>query len=281
MVIGAALLLNRRPQSQQAQQAPTPQVSPGSTPDVAANLQSPTASPNESPIERPNSAEAVVVLNDRGATITVEKSGSVSGLDDVSASARDEIAQVLLSGRIDRPSVLRELGGQDSALRGSNRGQPFKLISPGRTVIVSNRPTFKWENVTGATAYTVYVNDVRGQIVARSEELTPDRREWLVPRSLKRDQVYAWTVMAVVNGREMVAPGPSAPEMKFQVLSSANLRQLNQLKRVRSHLALGLFYAKVGLIDEAEREFQTLVRQNPSSAAATKLLREIRSWRSP
>lgn len=157
---------------------------------------------------------------------------------------------------IDRPAILRALGGEDSALRGGNRGQPFKLISPTRTVIVSARPTFKWDTVLGATAYTVYVNDASGQIVARSDELTPDRREWLVPKPLKRGEIYAWTVTALVDGKEIVSPGPSAPEMKFQVLSAPHLAQLSQLRRAGSHLALGVFYARAGMITETQHEFE-------------------------
>ena len=93
--------------------------------------------------------------------------------------------------------------------------------------------------------------------------------------------MYSWTVTAVAEGKEITSPGPSAPEMKFQVLSAADLGQINRLKQVRSHLALGLYYAKLGLIDEAEREVQTVVKENPSSSSAAKLLREIRSWRRP
>ena len=33
--------------------------------------------------------------------------------------------------------------------------------------------------------------------------------------------------------------------------------------RVRSHLVLGLFYVKVGLIAEADRELQEVLRQTP------------------
>lgn len=276
LVIGAAVLLNRREESQQAQQSPTPQVSPGLTPDDrSAHL----PSPNESPSEKPNSTEAVAVLNDRGGTISVDRSGNVSGLDDVPKPVRDEIAQALLSSRIDRPAILKELSGQDSALRGSNSRQPFKLISPARSVIVSNRPTFKWESMPAASAYTIYITDSNGQLVARSDQLAIDRREWRVPNSLKRGQIYSWTVTALVDGKEVTAPGPSAPEMKFQVLSAADLGQLNRLKQVRSDLALGIFYAKVGLIAEAEREFQTVVRQNPSAPIVERLLKQIQSWR--
>lgn len=278
LVIGAALLLNRRAENQQAQQSPTPQASPGSTPDDrAANL----PSPNESPSEKPIDAEAVAILNDGGKTITVYKGGSITGLEEASGTTRDDIAQALLASRLDRPSILKELSGQDSALRGSSRSQPFKLISPARSVIVTSRPAFKWESISGASAYTTYITDTTGQIVAKSDQLAPDRREWLAPKPLSRGAIYAWTVTALVDGKEVTAPGPSAPEMKFQVLSTSSLLQLNKLRKTRSHLALGVFYARKGIIAEAEREFRILVRENPDSQPAKKLLSEIQSWQKP
>jgi hypothetical protein len=151
LIIGG-LFLKRRADNFQARQTPSPNVNLGTasqtpTPDNgAANVPSPPPTPNESPTEKPNSAEAIVVLNDRGRAITVDKSGIVSGLDNVDAVTRDEIAKVLLSERIEPPPILRELAGQESTLRGGNK-QSFKLISPTRTVLVTDRPTFKWEKV--------------------------------------------------------------------------------------------------------------------------------------
>jgi hypothetical protein len=278
LVIGAALLLNRRADNQQAQQVPAPQATPGSTPNVSANLPSPTASPNQSPEVQSYSADVIVELNDGARTVTVNKSGNISGLDDVPAPTRDEIASVLLTEQIDPPAILKNLAGQQSALRGSNTPETFKLMSPTRTVVVSDRPTFKWENVSGASAYRVYINDPSGQIAARSDDLPPDRTEWLAPKPLTRGEIYAWTVTAVVDGKEIVAPGPSAPEMKFQVLSAANLQQLNRLKRARSHLALAVFTVRVGMLDEAEHEFTELSRFNPKAQVLGKLLHRVRGF---
>ena len=240
------------------------------------NSPSPPATPNESPADKPTSAEAVVVLNDRGGTITVDKNGNVVGLDDVPAPTRDEIAQVLLSERLEQPAILKELGGQEGGLRGSNNAQPFKLTYPSRTVIVTDRPNLKWEKAPGASSYRVYVNDQAGHEVAKSEDLPSERTQWILPKPLKRGEIYVWTVVAIVDGKEIVSPGPSSPEMKFQVLSARSLQQLNQLQKTRSHLALGVFYARVGMIREAEREFQELVRLNPNSKVATNLLRNVR-----
>lgn len=279
LVIGAAFFLKRRADNFQAKQTPTPNVNLGApaqtpTPDNrAANGPSPPATPNESPVEKPNRSAAIIALNDRAGLVTVDKDGSVSGLDDVPAAMRDEIAKALVAERIQRPSILKDLAGEKSTLRGSNSAQPFKLISPVRTVIVSDRPAFKWEKLSGASTYRVYVNDLSGHEAARSEELPSDRTAWIVPKPLKRAEIYSWIVMAVVDGKEIVSPGPSSPEMKFQILSTSNMQKLNQLRRTRSHLALGVFSAKVGLLTEAIQEFQELVRLNPTSRVARDLLR--------
>jgi hypothetical protein len=218
-------------------------------------------------------------LNDGAGIVTVYKGGNVSGLDEVPAPTRDEIASVLLSERIEPPAVLKDLAGQEATLRGSNNGQSFKLISPPRTVLIPDRPRFKWEQVSKASAYRVYVNDPSGQEVARSKELSPERTEWVISKPLKRGEIYAWTVIAVVNGKEIVSPGPAAPEMKFQILAARNLKEMNSLKRSRSHLGLAVFYTKVGLIAEAEREFQVLVRLNPKVGSLRKLLNSVRLLR--
>lgn len=277
IVIGATLLLKRRASNLQAH-GPTPQGSPISTPDNrAANVASPPATPNESPVEKPSSAEAIVVLNDRGRTITVNEGGNVAGLDDVPAPTRDEIAKVLISERLEQPAILKELRGQEGSLRGSKTAQPFKLNSPSRTVIVTDRPTLKWEKASGASSYRVYVNDSAGHEITRSEELSSEHTEWRLPKPLKRGEIYVWTVIAVIDGKEIVSPGPSSPEIKFQVLSSGKLRELSQVKTTSSHLALGIFYANVGLKTEAEVEFRHLVQMNPKSKLVRHLLRSLQS----
>jgi hypothetical protein len=279
IIIGAALLLNRRSTSQQVQ-LPTPSVSPGaSAENRVANGSPSSVKPNESPTVNPNSAEAAVVLSDRVGIVTVDKSGNVTGLDDLPESTRDQIAKVLLSERLERPTILKELGGQEAGLRGGKNTAPFKLIAPSRTVIITDRPTLKWEKAAGASSYRVYVNDRTAHVIARSDELSSETTEWKLKQALKRGEVYVWTVVALIDGKEIVSPGPAAPEMKFHVLSEGNLAQLSQLKRVRSHLAVGLFYVKAGMLDEAEREFQELSRLNPQDTVSANLLRQARALR--
>ena len=83
----------------------------------------------------------------------------------------------------------------------------------------------------------------------------------------------------MVDGKKIVSPGISAPQMKFKILSASSAQELEQLKKARSHLALGVFYAREGMIAEAEREFQILIHQNPRSLVLKKLLKQIQVWR--
>jgi hypothetical protein len=83
-------------------------------------------------------------------------------------------------------------------------------------------------------------------------------------------------VTAVVDGKKVVSPSASAPEMKFAILSTADFQELNRLKKSNSHLALGVFYARAGLLEEAEHEVQRLAELNRQSELPRKLLQSVR-----
>ncbi len=278
LVIGIALLLNRRANNQQAGQVPPPQVSPALTPDSRiAGVPTP-ALPNPSPPEEQTSAP-LISLSDSSGTVSVDKSGNVIGLDNVSPSTRDEIGQVLIARNIEPAAILKDLDGSGGGLRGESIKQPFTLKSPLRTVIVSDRPVFNWSKMPGAVSYTVYVTDAAGREIGRSEAIPSESTQWISPKALPRGQVYSWSVIALVDGREIVSPGPSVPEMKFQVLSVSNLKQLAALRNTKSHLALGVFYSRIGMMAESQREFERLIRLNPTSERLRALLNRIRAIR--
>jgi hypothetical protein len=244
----------------------------------------PDASPSQSSetvSTPPNDDSAQIAkLNDSGGEVTIDKNGRVTGLDNVSENSRQYIARAALSEQIQPPDVLRRLSGQQSGLRGDdNGGKAFRLLYPLRRVVTEDRPTFRWESLSGATNYRVYVLDVNSDQVAQSEELSPTQTQWKAPTPLRRGQVFSWVVTALVDGKEIVSPSASAPEVKFAILSSNDLNELNQLKKSDSHLALGLFYAKVGLVTQAEREFQKLIQLNPQSELPRKLLQSVRNLR--
>jgi Tfp pilus assembly protein PilF len=94
--------------------------------------------------------------------------------------------------------------------------------------------------------------------------------------ALERGRIYTWSVRAV-NEQGQVSEVTS--QGKFKVLSADKTNEIARLKRSQSHLALGLFYAREGMIDKATAELRIVVRQNPDSAVALKLLNTIQSWR--
>ena len=304
LVIGVAVLLRHRAANLEAQKNQPPQVNVGPpvqtpTPEnrIAVNVtptpapsvpspQSPQRVPspsltvkNRQPIRKPETAGAVTALNDGQRTVTVNSAGGVSGLESIPAKTQRDVEEILVAQNIEQPEIAKELAPTSITLRGPSSGQPFKLLSPRRTVIVTDRPSFEWERLPGATAYKVVVGDMRGHEITRSQDLSPDRTSWTPPKPIKRGEIYAWNVIAIVDGKEIVSPGASASEMKFKVLSESSAQELGQLKKAGSHLALGVFYAREGMIPEAEREFRILVRDNPRTTALKKLLSQIHSWR--
>ncbi len=254
------------------------------TPVLTSSPQLPSLQPtpvltvkNRQPIKIEN-AGAVAVLSDEGRAVRVDKAGNVSGLEQVSQDTRRQVVEAVTTQTIKTPETVTELAGVPMTLRGPDEGPKFKLRSPARTVILSDRPLFQWDALPGASGYQVSVGDLNGHLVARSDQLTSDRTAWTPPSSLKRGEIYAWDVVAIVDGKKVFAPGTSETQMKFKVLSDKSARELEQLEEANSHLALGVFYAREGMLAEAERELQILVRDNPKSAVLRKLLNQIQSW---
>ena len=301
LVIGVALFLKRRATNLEAKQTqppqgvigpakqtPTPQnqtvaVQPTPAPVPSEQLPRHAPSPqlnvkNREPLKPVENARAVAVLKDESGTVTVDKAGNVSGLDEIPQNTRQEIGETLLAENIKAPVTQTELGGGPISLRGPGKSPTFKLLSPARAVIISDRPSFEWEKLAGATSYRVSVGDLKGHEIAKSEELPADQTRWTPPTSLKRGEIYAWEVEAIVDGKVIVSPGASAPQMKFKVLSASSTQELEQLKKTRSHLALGVFYAREGMVVEAGREFEILSHENPRSRLIRKLYRIILSW---
>ena len=72
-----------------------------------------------------------------------------------------------------------------------------------------------------------------------------------------------------------------APDAKFKILDASSANEIAAAKRQagNSHLLLGVVYANAGLLDDAEREFQALLKQNPRSDLARKLLNKVKAAR--
>ena len=155
----------------------------------------------------------------------------------------------------------------------------FSVLDPVGNVLLTDRPTFRWSPMEGASVYVVEVYDDAFNLVAASPQL--NGRSWAAGQTLPRGKVYSWQVKAVKDGQEVKAPRPPAPQAKFRVLDRAKADELARARRANpsSHLTLGLLYADAGLLKEAEQELRLLQKANPGSDIARRLLRQVQALR--
>ncbi|HZS45961.1 MAG TPA: zf-HC2 domain-containing protein [Blastocatellia bacterium] len=231
--------------------------------------------------EHANIEDSEIVLRDSDKTISLQKDGNISGVENITDESTTLVRNALIAQSLAQPGVLNNVISEKDALRGIGTSQSdLKLISPVGVVIVEQRPRFRWRKLKDATSYRIEIADTIGHEIAKSPELSSSTFEWIPSHQLKRGGIYSWQVVATVNGKEIVSPRPPTAEARFKVLDRESLDQLNQLKQAtQSHLALGVFYAHLGLIPEAEKELEALVRENPDSPIALKLLHSVQSWR--
>jgi len=247
---------------------PSPTVPPSLTP-----LPSPTAAPVET------AAPLVAELNDGDGRVTLDQAGKLSGVDQLPAGYQRMVLESLTSQRLEKSALLQGLKRPASSLMSGNEpGNQFSVLGPVGNVVQSDRPTFHWSSLAGATGYVVEVYDEAFNPVATSPQLATN--SW-TSSSLKRGRIYSWQVKAVKDGQEFISPRPPASQAKFRVLDAASVSELQQARRAygSSHLVLGLLYARAGLLDEAEKEFRALQKANPDSALARRLLGQVRSLR--
>lgn len=221
-------------------------------------------------------------LNDGGRRIAIDETGRVTGLESLPERERELAETAIKSGEaVVAPEITELIGGADATVRAGQRQNPdeFLLLGPLGVAVLSDQPIFRWSRLEGAESYTVAVFSTDYRQVAASPALTVT--SWAAPAALERGKVYTWQVKAQKDGREIAAFMPSMAEARFLILGQAQAAQIEraQLKYNGSRLTLGALYAQAGLLDEAEAEFQALLRANPNSPMAQKLLDSVRKLR--
>jgi hypothetical protein len=253
-------------------------VSPSTQPTPLVVAPTPPL-PEPVPTEPPT-APAVAQLNDGGGRLTLDREGRLSGADALPHAYRELLKETLAGRRIERSPQLKGLSRPGSSLMSSEtEGREFSVLSPAGSVLLDDRPTFRWSPLEGATVYVVEVYDDAFNLVASSPQLTAPT--WAAPQALPRGKVYSWQVKALKDGQEVKSPRPPAPQARFRVLDRAKADEIARAKRAypSSHLTLALLYADAGLLSEAERELRLLQKANPDSELARTLLRQVQALR--
>ena len=224
------------------------------------------------------SADGVrLLLNDARGTVTLNTHGTVAGLEFAGQREERLITEALTAGKVRTPALLTKLAGKHHQMMGPPPKESFALLSPVHTFVLVNRPTLRWESLSGASGYLVTILDSGFNEVETSPLLS--ETEWTVTRPLRQGGIYIWQVRGLKDGLEIRSPSPSQGEAMFKVLEDSKAAEVERLKQLysNSHLAMGVIYADAGLLDEARQEFDALGRANPHSRVVRSLINSVKS----
>jgi hypothetical protein len=176
--------------------------------------------------------------------------------------AAEELAAMELARsthQMPRAAVLGRLIGQRGVLLGAaSEAKTFEVAAPVGTVVLGDRPTFRWQAMGGAKQYVVAVFDENFEKVAGSAPVAGT--EWQPEAPLPRGRMYIWQVSAQMGNRTVRAPQPPAPEARFEIAGADAAGALDTARRLHpgNHLLLAVLLAKAGALDDAARELDAL-----------------------
>src|SRR5882724_9625809 len=153
---------------------------------------SPVENTDKPPVENPGPIAALgtppVKLNDNGTEVTIYGDGNSTGLPNLPDAQQEIVKQALSRQSFNSSSTIKDLSGHASTLMGSPSDDAgFKVLSPRGTLVKTDRPTFRWQPLTGADNYTVTVLDSDFNVLTTSPEL--DETEWTCSVALSRKTV--------------------------------------------------------------------------------------------
>ena len=168
-----------------------------------------------------------------------------------------------------KPEIVASLNPSSAAQRGAAAAAPaFALLQPVGTLVVETQPTLRWQQLSGATSYTVVV--AYADTGAGGAAGSTTSAEWLPPRALPRGRTYSWQVTAHRDRDAIIEPRPPRPDALFRIATESETAAWHRAMD-GTHLSAGLALAQHGFLDDADRELRL--------ARADGVLAQVRSWR--
>jgi anti-sigma factor RsiW len=214
-----------------------------------------------------------LVLNDGRQKWVKDERGKLVGV-----TLPPRAVELAINRGIELPSDLALLQEKEGPTRGGSEASPsFAVRSPAGIVSEEDQPTFSWKLFPEATSYRIVIAEYRAPdtVVIEGETGSGTDTDWKPSQPLQRGKIYLWQVRALAEGRPTARTRPA----RFKVLDGKTLEELKIGQQSGSHLALGLLYAKAGILDKAERELRILLKANPKSGIARKLLESVQAQR--
>jgi hypothetical protein len=220
-----------------------------------------------------------VIFRDGSSEIRIEKDGHVTASLSIPQNDQEAIRRTVEDQKFDVPPQVLKMIGSKEVLMGTSDELPFSLISPVGTAVSTDRPIFRWQALSNANSYQVRVFNSNFQPVTESSWIR--QTEWTPIQPLPA-ATLTWQVAAKKQNEEIISPYAPFPDAKFLVLSPKEIVKIQEMQRKYSgfHLILGVQYARLGLLDDSEKEFILLEQSNPQSVKAATLLKNIKDLRS-
>jgi hypothetical protein len=261
------------------QQTSSPNVVAIPAPTINATPFTPTSSPAISPTPKPEILEETMIasVQDEEGVIGVTKSGKLTGLVGIADGLQDKIQAALRTAKVDKPTILHDLANEEGVVRGKASDEaPSPMLTPRGITVLSQHPMLQWQPMKNAIGYEVQIADGRGNQIAQSEILPATSHRWQPSQALSRGKIFTWMVRVMTADDRATATLPTG---RFKVLDATKARELSRLKaQTNSHLVLGMFYAREGMLPEARQELKSLAQNNPHSPLARKLSQTVQRW---
>ena len=227
--------------------------------------------------------QPIVALRDGEKTVELMASGNMRGIATVDPKLSNEIATALKTSRISLAISLPTLfvtGGRTAPVPAIPAPLSTSLLlSPYRTNVAEVTPTFRWKGTSKAISYIVHVYDDSSNLLHSSPSL--DKAYWTPTTPLNRGQVYSWDVLVTFDDGSTTLPQDDSPKPAFRILAADDFAEYQEMSERlhESHLALGTYFARQGLLDDARAQFDILQRSNPDCPELRSLADSIREIR--
>lgn len=248
---------------EQSQSSPGANLSVRSTPMISI--------PNVESTPGLKAVSSVDAIVDGNMSVRIRSNGAIQGLENLPPEIASDVESALLdpAGLSIEPAYKPPSRG--FTLMGATGKAEPSLQSPFGVVLRERRPSFAWTALDGADSYEVMVRDLSTDAIAASTERPIPATGWTPAKQLERGHLYGWIVTANREGNRVRIP--STGMGKFKVLDDAGERKLRsaETQAPKSRLVRAVVMYRLGLIDEAQREFALLKKSNPKSQAVRSL----------
>ncbi|HEY0156883.1 MAG TPA: hypothetical protein VGF28_06265 [Thermoanaerobaculia bacterium] len=175
-------------------------------------------------------------------------------------------AEALRLAEVTIPAEVIAMRGERLQLRGAAAEEALAVLAPVGTVVVSDRPLFRWNAPAGARV-KVEVFDESFRPVAQSGVVAGN--QWSPAEPLPRDRTYVWQVVTIDDRR--LAPAPPLPDARFRIVPAEAARRIESAKEAAPSLELASLYAGAGALDDAGRELERLLAAGRDDIAVRRL----------